>query len=110
MCSSDLSLESAQTVVPDDPEPSAPAVQEHPLHKQLVEAVTKITESYADAEVPPAVTHLMSLIQNRSYEQVRAEITTIWSDLLKYHQKKGLRIQHQVTTTFNTINSLVKKM
>ncbi len=83
---------------------------EHPLHKQLVEAVTRIGESYADAELPPAVNHLMSLIETRAYDQVRAEITAIWSDLLKYHQKKGLRIQHQVTTTFNTINSLVKKM
>ncbi|MDP2312540.1 MAG: hypothetical protein Q8P41_06510 [Pseudomonadota bacterium] len=83
---------------------------EHPLHKQLVDAVTRISESYADAELPPAVNHLMSLIETRSYDQVRAEITAIWSDLLKYHQKKGLRIQHQVTTTFNTINSLVKKM
>ncbi len=89
-------------------EPSIPP--EHPLHKQLMEAVTRISESYADAELPPAVNHLMSLIETRGYDQVRAEITSIWSDLLKYHQKKGLRIQHQVTTTFNTINSLVKKM
>jgi hypothetical protein len=92
-------------------EAAAPGIPpEHPLHKQLIEAVTRISESYADAELPPAVNHLMSLIETRSYDQVRAEITAIWSDLLKYHQKKGLRIQHQVTTTFNTINSLVKKM
>ncbi|MDO9280340.1 MAG: hypothetical protein Q7U06_00400 [Pseudomonadota bacterium] len=90
---------------------AAPGIPpEHPLHKQLIEAVTRISESYADAELPPAVNHLMSLIETRAYDQVRAEITAIWSDLLKYHQKKGLRIQHQVTTTFNTINSLVKKM
>jgi hypothetical protein len=93
----------------DEPDASA-LPPEHPLHQQLVEAVTRISESYADAELPPAVNHLMSLIETRSYDQVRAEITSIWSDLLKYHQKKGLRIQHQVTTTFNTINSLVKKM
>lgn len=90
--------------------PSVSEVAEHPLHKQLLEAVTRIAESYAEAELPPAVSHLMNLIQTRAYDQVRAEITSIWSDLLKYHQKKGLRIQHQVTTTFNTINSLVKKM
>jgi hypothetical protein len=86
------------------------SIPEHPLHKQLVEAVTRIAESYTDGDLPPAVNHLMSLIEQRAYDQVRGEITSIWSDLLKYHQKKGLRIQHQVTTTFNTINSLVKKM
>ncbi|MFN7146394.1 MAG: hypothetical protein ACK4YP_21655, partial [Myxococcota bacterium] len=96
--------------VEESEEIPAATIPEHPLHKQLVEAVTRIGESYADAELPPAVNHLMSLIETRAYDQVRAEITSIWSDLLKYHQKKGLRIQHQVTTTFNTINSLVKKM
>ncbi|MFZ5477181.1 MAG: hypothetical protein ACOZNI_10440 [Myxococcota bacterium] len=85
-------------------------VPEHPLHKQLVDAVSKIAECYADAELPPAVSHLRGLIDTRNYDKVRGEITTIWSDLLKFHQKKGMRIQHQVTTTFNTINTLVKKM
>lgn len=94
-------------------EPSASAastIPEHPLHKQLIEAVNKIADCYGEAELPPAVSHLRELIEIRSYDKVRGEITAIWSDLLKFHQKKGLRIQHQVTTTFNTINSLVKKM
>lgn len=88
----------------------APMPAEHPLHRQLIDAVTKIAECYTGGDLPPAVSHLMQLIESRSYDQVRAEITTIWSELLKFHQKKGMRIQHQVTTTFNTINSLVKKM
>lgn len=82
----------------------------HPLHDQLVDAVEKIAERYNEGDLPPAVSHLRSLIENRSYDEIRAEITAIWSDLVKFHQKHGLRIQHQVTTTFNTINSLVKKM
>jgi hypothetical protein len=90
--------------------PPVADVPEHPLHPQLMDAVIKILECYGAAEVPPAVNHLRTLIDTRQYDQVRAEITTIWSDLLKFHQKKGMRIQHQVTTTFNTINSLVKKM
>ncbi len=82
----------------------------HPLHDKLVDAVGKIAERYGESEVPPAVAHLRDLIDARAYDEVRAEITSIWSDLVKFHQKHGLRIQHQVTTTFNTINSLVKKM
>ena len=38
------------------------------------------------------------------------DITNIWHQLLKFHQKRGLRIQPQVTTTFNTINTLVRKI
>lgn len=82
----------------------------HPLHAQLAETVGKIVEAYAPADRPPAVDRLATMVQERRYESVRAEITNIWSELLKFHQKKGLRIQHQVTTTFNQVNSLVKKM
>ncbi len=89
-----------------------PAGPEHPLHGQLLEAITRIHDTYAtDGDAaPPAVNQLMTLIRRQAYDEVRAEITGIWSELLKHHQKKGMRIQHQVTTTFNTINSLVKKM
>ena len=90
-------------------EPVSPA-ESHPLHDELVDAVEKIIERYAETERPPAVDHLRALILRQAYDEVRAEITTIWSDLVKFHQKRGLRIQHQVTTTFNTINTLVKKM
>jgi hypothetical protein len=105
----DVEIEESEDAAMGSSVPAAlPAA--HPLHGDLVVAVAKIVDCYADAEVPPAVSHLQGLINAHAYEQVRAEITTIWTDLLKFHHKKGLRIQHQVTTTFNTINSLVKKM
>ncbi len=86
------------------------ATVEHPMHQQLSSTVQRIADCYADTELPPAVERLRTLVEARSYPEVRAEITNIWSELLKYHQKKGIRIHHQVTTTFNSVNSLVKKM
>ncbi len=83
---------------------------EHPLHPQLASTVQRIVDCYADSELPPAVDRLRALVEARTYPDIRAEITNIWSELLKYHQKKGIRIHHQVTTTFNSVNSLVKKM
>lgn len=100
-------LEGEPELIEVEPTP-VPTV--HPLHDELVESVEKIVERYADAELPPAVEHLRALIARQGYDEVRSEITTIWSDLVKFHQKRGLRIQHQVTTTFNAINALVKKM
>lgn len=84
--------------------------KEHPLHGQLVEAVSKVVDAYADSEPPPAVEKLKMLVDSHAYDRVRTEITQIWSELLKFHQRKGVRLPHQVTPTFNTINSLVKKM
>lgn len=92
------------------PPPPADDPEDHPLHTQLVDAAARIADAYADGDVPPSVQTLRNLIEERNYEKVRTEITTIWSDLLKFHQRTGMRVQHQVTTTFNTINALVKKM
>ena len=91
----------------EDPLASAP---EHPIHPQLASTVQRIAECYVDGDVPDAVVRLADLVEGRRYAEIRSEITHIWSELLKHHQKKGIRIHHQVTTTFNSVNSLVKKM
>jgi hypothetical protein len=92
-----------------DDDPLADA-GEHPLHASLAETVQRMVDCYGQGEVPPAVLRLSEMTSERRYEQIRAEITNIWSELLKFHRKKGLRIQNQVTTTFNLVNGLVKKM
>lgn len=95
---------------PAPAKPPAPAAGDHPQHQTLADTVAKIIECYAGGEIPPAVERLNTMVEARQYDQVRADITNIWSELLKFHQKKGMRIQHQVTTTFNSVNSLIKKM
>ncbi len=81
-----------------------------PLVRELVETIDRIVGCYQESDVPPAVVELKELITAQDYDQIRSEITNIWNNLLKYHQKTGTRLQHQVTTTFNTINSIVRKM
>ena len=81
-----------------------------PIHRELCETVERIVEAYETDEVPPAVMELKDMIVKAHFEQVRGEITNIWNNLLKYHQRTGTRLQHQVTTTFNTINTLVRKL
>ena len=85
-------------------------VVEHPMHAQLTATIQRIVDCYAGAELPGAVERLSALAESRLYTEIRAEITNIWSELLKYHQRKGIRIHPMVTTTFNSVNSLVKKM
>jgi len=104
------------SVVEEDEEPQAEAVAEeataeqNPIANELLETVNLIVDCYDETGVPPAVTELHGLISSGEYEEVRSEITNIWNSLLKYHQQTGTRLQHQVTTTFNTINSIVRKM
>lgn len=88
-----------------------PAAQDDdPLHGQMQDTINRIVTCYVHSEMPPAVTRLRELVEARDYGRIRADITDIWNQLLKFHQKRGMRIQPQVTTTFNTINSLVRKL
>lgn len=112
----------AQPPLPDDPsaDPGAAPPQEpqaeaapaatSPIARELLDTVDRIVVCYENSDVPPAVNELRNLITAEDYDQIRSDITSIWNSLLKYHQQTGTRLQHQVTTTFNTINSIVRKM
>ena len=113
-------------VADDPPEESAPEPEENkaaasaqdpgeiayvsPIHRELCESAQRIVDAYGESEIPPAVIELREMIIAAHFEQVRGEITNIWNNLLKHHQRTGTRLQHQVTTTFNTINTLVRKL
>ena len=109
--------EASETVVEDDEavtldEALLQSVDEpvDPLHQQMRDIAGRISSCYPQGEEPPAITRLNSLISARDYPGIRQDLTDIWKDLLKFHQRRGLRIQPQVTTTFNQINSLVRKL
>ncbi len=106
---------SVEPILEPEPEPEpepelVPEPAEDPIHGQIQETVGKIVTCYLHTEMPPAVSRLKDLVEARDYGRVRSDITEIWNQLLKFHQKRGMRIQPQVTTTFNTINSLVRKL
>ena len=88
----------------------APSAVEDETYTRMVEVVGRITTCYPASDPPPALTRLHQLIEERNYDSIQSDLTDIWNQLLKYHQKRGLRIQPQVTTTFNTINAIVRKL
>jgi len=91
------------------PPPPAPAGVDPAIHQEIVDTVARIEACYADSELPPAVLRLQGLVADRDYQAIRTSITEIWNELIKFHQQRGMRIQPQVTTTFNTINSIVRR-
>jgi cytoskeletal protein CcmA (bactofilin family) len=95
-------VEAEQAAQPE-PEPD-------PVYIQMTETVGRIVACYDADTMPPAITQLQGMVEARNYTGIRDDITNIWNQLLKFHQKRGLRIQPQVTTTFNSINSIVRKL
>lgn len=77
--------------------------------QRLLEALGRITACYDGSELPPAVNELTDLIRSKDHEALRQNITEVWNGLLGFHQKRGIRPNHQVTHAFNTINNLVQQ-
>jgi len=80
------------------------------LAQQLIGALGKIEEAYNKEDVPPPVVFLKSLVEEGRLDYVKVQINSIWSDLLKYHQKKGLYISNAVTHQFQQIQMAKRKI
>jgi len=81
-----------------------------PVHDEMSAVLNRILACYSSGELPPAIADIRDWIRRRDYAAVRDGITGAWNQLLKYHQKQGLRIQPQVTSSFNQLNALVRKL
>ena len=81
-----------------------------PLQKELNDKLAEMISAYDGAEVPPPLSIMKGLFDDGKHEESKGEITDLWNKLLKYHQRTGTRLQHQITTIFNEINTLLRKM
>lgn len=103
------------TIVEEDSNEVAPVAEVHsgpadPVHQQVVETLDRIVQCYADSELPPAIADLRDWVNRRDYATIRDGITNVWNQLLNFHKAKGMRMLPQVTTNFNALNSIVRKL
>ena len=79
--------------------------------KEMMGLVDTIKSSYegGEAGMPPSVEQVAKLVRSSDFEGLKNTITDLWNDLLKWHQKSGSKLQHKVTTTFNNLNTLLRK-
>ncbi|MBA2320435.1 MAG: hypothetical protein H0V89_04700 [Deltaproteobacteria bacterium] len=89
--------------------PTATATNGEDLHGKLSDALGKIVTCYEGADLPPAISELKHLVDQRDYAGLRQNITEVWNGLLGFHQKRGIRPHHQVTHAFNVIHGLVQE-
>ena len=82
-----------------------------PAAKEMMEIVERIKSNYEGSGVgsPPSLEQLAKLVRSNDFEGLKGDIVNIWNDLLKWHQKVGIRLQHAVTTAFNSLNTLLRK-
>ena len=81
-----------------------------PFQKELNDVLGEIISAYDGAELPSALSTLKGLFNDGKHSEVKGAITDYWEELLRHHQKTGIRLQHKVVTAFNTLNTLLRKM
>jgi hypothetical protein len=81
-----------------------------PFQQELNDALGEIISAYDGVDLPPPLSILKGLFDEGKHRESRDEITNLWNALLKYHQKTGTRLQMRVTTDFNKLNTLLRKM
>ena len=82
------------------------------LAKDVAPLVDKIKANYegTEAGTPPAVEQMDKLVRSNNLEKLKDEITDHWNALLLWHQRSNVKLDHSTTSTFNTINTLLRKM
>ena len=86
-----------------------------PFGNEIMGLINKIKEPYGD-NVPPSIRQMESDAMKAANKEgfasspLKTNIADYWNALLKWHQKDGSRLQHAVTTTFNDLNTLLRKV
>ena len=76
------------------------------LYSQLKIQSEAIASDYGE-DIPSSLEMMADLIEAREFSQLREEIKLIWSQVLRFHQKRNTRIPGKVTYAFNEINKLL---
>ncbi len=76
----------------------------------IAEALAKIQTAYDEGDTPPPIALLAQLVADDDFTTLKVQINSMWSDLLKYHQKTGKYISNTVTHMFQTVQLLLRKV
>ena len=83
--------------------------------KEVMGLINKIKATYGN-DVPPPIQKLESDAMKAANKEgfasspVKTNIADYWNDTLRYHQKTGTKPDRAVVTTFNPINTLLRKV
>ena len=91
------------------------ADQMDPFGKEVMGLINKIKETYGN-DVPPPIRKLESDAMKAANKEgfasspVKTNIADYWNDTLRYHQKTGTKPDYSVISTFNALNTLLRKV
>lgn len=93
----------AEAPVEEPPPPEEP--QRPAFHSALSEMCEQITKVYAAQKLqpPPPIARLAQLVDQGEYANVKAQLTTIWNQLIQFHKESKLPFAVKTTQMFQSI-------
>jgi len=85
--------------------PKGMSVEE--LYQHLSDSFLKIIGSYSDVKLPPPLSTLEDLIEERKFDAMKKQLTSLWNELLQYHKREGLHIANTVTQNIQEMRRLL---
>ncbi len=91
----------AEPVAPPEP----PAPERPAFHGALSELCEQVARVYTaqNLQVPPPIARLAQMIDAGEYTPAKAQLTTIWNQLIQYHKESKLPFAVKTTQVFQSI-------
>lgn len=77
------------------------------LYTRLSDRFHKVLSCYSDTDLPPQISRLEKLIEERQFDTLRKELVPLYHDLLRYHKQKKQHIANAVTASIQDIKRIL---
>lgn len=91
----------------DTPRESGKLMDIDELYQHMSDSFLKIIGSYSDVKLPPPLSTLEELIEERKFDAMKKQLTSLWNELLQYHKREGLHISNAVTQNIQEMRRLL---
>lgn len=80
------------------------------LYQRATDTFLKILSNYSDVKLPPPISSIEGLIEERRFEDLKGKINGLWHELLQYHKKERLQVDSTVTHNIQELKKLLSNL
>lgn len=80
------------------------------LYQRATDTFLKILSNYSDVKLPPPISSIEGLIEERRFEDLKSKINGLWHELLQYHKKERLQVDSTVTHNIQELKKLLSSL
>lgn len=91
-------------------ESSGPVQDLEELYQRSTDAFLKILSHYSDVKLPPPISTIEGMIEERRFEDLKGRINGLWHELLQYHKKERLQVDSTVTHNIQELKKLLASL